>query len=142
MTFFIDDFKAAEKLFNLDRQIQCPDGFKMVIRVHPSAPHVNLNTEVREKMKLAMAKRYNSATKALDLTKFHADPDLQDFFCGLGRPVIFLAAVDIILANIPDLEALNLHDNKIQIIVQSKKLSQKFPNLKILHMGNNRVRKI
>lgn len=139
MTFYIDEFKVAEKLYSLDRQIQCSDGFKMIIRVHSGSPHVDVNAELKERMKLTMAKRYNSATKALDLTKFHADPDLQDYFCGLCKPIIFLAVIDIISENIPELEALNLQDNKIQILIQVKKLNQKLPNLKILHMANNKV---
>lgn len=139
MTFYIDDYKTAEKLFNLDRQIQCPDGFKMIVKVNPGSPHVEIGADMKEKMKLVMAKRYNAVTKALDLTKFHADPELQDYFCWLGKPVIFVAVVEIIAENIPELEALNLFDNKIQILINMKKLADKIPNLKILHLGKNKV---
>ena len=50
-----------------------------------------------------------------------------------------LAAIDIIAENIPDLEALNLNDNKLHGIEHLKILSTKLKNLKILYMGDNRV---
>lgn len=65
--------------------------------------------------------------------------ELADIFCALFRPVIMLAAIDIIAENIPDLEALNLNDNKLHGIEHLKILSTKLKNLKILYMGDNRV---
>ncbi|CAH1116234.1 unnamed protein product [Phaedon cochleariae] len=142
VTFYVDDYKIAEKLNNLDREIQMPNGFRLFVRVHAGCPNVDMNAATKEKMKLVMAKRYNDATKALDLTRFHADPDLQDCFCALFKPIVFLAVVDIIGENIPQLEALNLYDNKIQVLNYLKKANKKMPNLKILHMGNNKVREL
>uniref|UniRef100_S4PL34 Nuclear RNA export factor 1 n=2 Tax=Pararge aegeria TaxID=116150 RepID=S4PL34_9NEOP len=115
------------------------DGFKLVVIVRNSVPNVVIDDSMKEKMKLAMAKRYNAATKALDLTKFHADPDLCDIFCALFRPMIMLAAIDIIAENIPDLEALNLNDNKLHGIEHLKIMCPKLKNLKILYLGDNRI---
>uniref|UniRef100_A0A1E1WJI8 Uncharacterized protein n=1 Tax=Pectinophora gossypiella TaxID=13191 RepID=A0A1E1WJI8_PECGO len=137
--FYVDDVKIAEKLYNADRKIIMSDGFKLVLIVKNSVPNVAIDAEMKEKMKLTMAKRYNAATKALDLTKFHADPDLADIFCALFRPMIMLAAIDIIAENIPDLEALNLNDNKLHGLEHMKILATKFKNLKILYMGDNRI---
>ncbi|XP_028128497.1 nuclear RNA export factor 1 isoform X1 [Diabrotica virgifera virgifera] len=142
VNFYVDDFKAAQKLNNLDRQIQLPNGFKLLIRVFAGTPNVEMTDSLKEKIKLTMAKRYNAPTKALDLTKFHADPDLQNYFCALFKPIVFLAVIEIIAENIPDLEALNLYDNKIQLLNFLKKLDKKIPNLKILHIGNNKIRDI
>lgn len=72
-TFYVDDVKIAEKLFYADRKIVMSDGYRLAVIVRNSVPHVNVDANMKEKMKLAMAKRYNAATKALDLTKFHAD---------------------------------------------------------------------
>lgn len=119
-----------------------PDGFKLSIRVRPGVPQVQIDANVKERMKLVMAKRYNAATKALDLTKFHADPDLKDIFCALSRPSIMLAAIDIMEANIPDLEALNLNDNRIHLLDHFKCMAKKLPNLKILYLANNRVSRL
>lgn len=137
--FYLDDIKIAQTLLNNDRRITLPDGFKMLIRVRNNIPQVQIDANLKEKMKLAMAKRYTAATKALDLTKFHADADLRDIFCALFRPTIMLAAIDIIAENIPDLEALDLSDNKIHLLDHLKCLATKLPSLKILHMANNKV---
>lgn len=135
----MDDYKVAEKLHSLHRNIQMPDGFQLNIHVNPGTPHVEMTPELKEKMKLTMAKRYNAISKALDLSKFHMDPDLQENFCSLSKPIVFLAAVQIIAENIPELEALNLHENKIAMLMQVKGIEKKMPNLKILHIGNNKV---
>lgn len=137
--FYVEDVKTAEKLFNADRKITMSDGFRLCIIVKNAVPNIQIDAEMKEKMKLAMAKRYNATTKALDLTKFHVDPDLSDIFCALFRPMIMNAAIDIIAENIPDLEALNLNDNKLHGIEHLKVLAQKFKNLKILYMGDNRI---
>ncbi|XP_068628655.1 nuclear RNA export factor 1 [Battus philenor] len=137
--FYVDDVKIAEKLFQADRKIVMPDGFKLVVIVRNTVPNVTVDADMKEKMKLVMAKRYNPATKALDLTKFHTDPDLSEIFCALFRPVIMLAAIDIISDNIPDLEALNLNDNKLHGLEHMKILSTKLKNLKILYLGDNRI---
>ncbi|XP_075976649.1 nuclear RNA export factor small bristles [Anticarsia gemmatalis] len=137
--FYVDDVKLAEKLFNADRKIIMSDGFKLMVIVRNAVPNVVVDADMKEKMKLTMAKRYNAATKALDLTKFHADPDLSDIFCALFRPAIMLAAIDIIAENIPDLEALNLNDNKLHGIEHLKALANKLKSLKILYMGDNRI---
>ncbi|KAG6460833.1 nuclear RNA export factor 1 [Manduca sexta] len=137
--FYVDDVKIAERLYHADRKITMSDGFKLVVIVRNAVPNITIDADMKEKMKLTMAKRYNAATKALDLTKFHADPDLTDIFCALFRPMIMLAAIDIIAENIPDLEALNLNDNKLHGLEHLKILSSKFKNLKILYMGDNRI---
>lgn len=137
--FYVDDQKMAQALLSADRKIQTMDGFRLSIKVKNSIPQVQIDDNFKERMKLAMAKRYNAATKALDLTKFHADPDLRDIFCALFRPTIMLTAIDIISENIPDLEALNLADNRIHLLEHFKCLHRKLPNLKILHMANNRI---
>lgn len=140
MTFYLDDYVVAEKLHSFNRDIQCPDGFLLMIRVFSGSPNVDITSNMKEKMKTAMAKRYNATTKALDLTKFHADPDLQDLFCALFKPIILQAVFNIISENIPEIEALNLHDNRLQILSHLKRMCTKLPNLKILHLGNNKVR--
>lgn len=137
----MDDYKLADKLHNLDQQIQLPDGFRLGIRVHSGSPNVDVNANMKEKMKLTMAKRYNAVNKALDLTRFHADPDLKDLFCALFKPIILLSVMDIISENIPEIEAINLHENRIQVLSHLRKLDKKLPNLKILHLGNNKVSK-
>lgn len=139
VSFYIDEYRLADKLNNLDRQLPLPNGFKLHLRVNPGFPNVEVNQTVKEKIKLVMAKRYNAVNKSLDLSKFHSDPDLQDFFCVLFKPVILVVVLDIIAENIPELEAINLFDNRLTSFNTIKKLSNKIPNVKILHIGKNNV---
>lgn len=137
--FYVEDFDVAEKILRQDKKIDLPDGFKMLIRVRGSVPQVRVDAALKERMKLAMANRYNAQTKAMDLTKFHTDPQLRDVFCALSRPPIITAAIEIIAENIPDLEALSLNENKLGSIDHLKIITTKLPNLKILYLGDNRV---
>jgi len=111
----------------------------MIVIVRHGTPPVNLDESIKERMKNAMVKRYNALTRALDLSQFHADPELLDVFCALFRPTVMLAALDVIAKNIPDLEALNLSNNKIHLLDHLKIMSQKLPKLKILYITNNRI---
>lgn len=140
--FYVDDLESAQKLSDSDRQIQMPSGHQMRVLVTNNVPQSNVDEGVVERMKLAMVKRYNVATKALDLTKFHSDPDLLDIFCALFRPSFMTQAFKIIGENIPQLEALNLNDNKINLMTHFQELATKVPNLKILYLGKNKVDKL
>lgn len=129
----------AKILANVDRTIEMPNGFKLIVKVRNGTPPVKLDANTRERMKLVIAKRYNPLTKALDLTQFHLDVDLRDIYCGLSRMPIFDAATNIITENIPELEALNVDGNKIHTLELFRKLLAKLPNLTILYMANNKV---
>ncbi|XP_075154677.1 nuclear RNA export factor small bristles isoform X2 [Haematobia irritans] len=137
--FFVDDFAIALRLLQLERSVQMSDGYRLFIRVRDSCPIVSVDEEFKEKMKLAMAKRYNAHTKALDLTKFHADPDFRQTFVGLFRTPVMSAALDIIQKNIPDLEALNLNDNNLNSMESFKSIETRLPHLKILYLGGNNI---
>lgn len=49
------------------------------------------------------------------------------------------AVLDIVSEHIPDLEALNLDGNKLQLIEKLNVLDKKFTKLKILYLGDNKV---
>ncbi|KAF7271883.1 hypothetical protein GWI33_015302 [Rhynchophorus ferrugineus] len=142
VVFYVDDYKTADKLLSLSHQVQLPNGFKLIVKVHPGSPAVDITPQLKEKMKLVMAKRYNSLNKALDLTKFHADPDLKNDFCALFKPQILIAVLDIIGNEIPDLEALSLNDNRLMFLEGMKKSINKLNNVKIFHLRNNKLRDI
>lgn len=108
-------------------------------RVRSGIPMVAIDDAVKEKMKVTMAKRYNVATKALDLSRFNADPDLKLTFCPLFRSNVMSAVLDIICENIPDLEAINLNDNGMSGMEAFKGVEKRLPNLKILYLGDNKV---
>lgn len=139
--FYVDDNKVAVALLECDRKITTTDGYKLVIKItKPPFPQCEIDAKLKERLKQAMAKRYVHATNALDLSRFHRDPDLiSDYFCALFRPQILKAVLDIVSEHIPDLEALNLDGNKLQIIERLSILNQKFLKLRILYIGDNRI---
>lgn len=139
VAFFVDDYAIAHRLQQIERSVQMSDGCRLFIRVRASCPIVSVDEEFKEKMKLVMAKRYNPQTKALDLAKFHADPDFRNMFVGLFRAPVMSAALDIIQKNIPDLVALNLNENYITSMETFKNVEQRLPHLKILYLANNNV---
>lgn len=139
VVFFVDDYAIAQRLQHIERSVQMSDGYRLFIRVRASCPIVSVDEEFKEKMKLAMAKRYNAQTKALDLTKFHADSDFRNMFVGLFRTPVMSAALDIIQTNIPDIEALNLNENNIASMESFKNVEHRLPHLKILYLATNNV---
>ncbi|XP_069679720.1 nuclear RNA export factor 1 [Periplaneta americana] len=140
-SFYVDDSYAAEKLASIDRRITTTKGFKLLVKVKPGIPRVELDSELKEKIKGAMVKRYNANLKALDLSRFHTDQDLVDNYAvALFRPNMMIAVLNIIVDNIPELAALDLSNNKLYSVENLSVLSHKIPNLKVLHIGKNRIR--
>ncbi|PBC33408.1 nuclear RNA export factor 1 [Apis cerana] len=142
--FYVDDNKIAMALADSDRKITTTDGFKLQVRVSKAGfPQCEIDSKLKERLKQAMAKRYVHETNALDLSRFHRDPDLiTDYFCALFRPVMLKAVLDIVSEHIPDLEALNLDGNKLQLIEKLNVLDKKFTKLKILYLGDNKIKDI
>ncbi|KAK0074006.1 hypothetical protein PV326_012835, partial [Microctonus aethiopoides] len=141
--FYVDDHQAAYHLLECDRRITTDDGFKLGIKVRPGYPNCEVDDVLKERMKLAMAKRYVAETNSLDLSQFHRDPELvQDYFCALFRPIMLTSVLDIVAEAIPNLHALNLSNNKFSIIEKLNVLWKKFPNLKILYIGDNKLKEL
>jgi len=116
------------------------DGFKLQVKVKPGFPVYDIDDKLKERLKQAMGKRYVQDTNALNLSKFHRDPDLcSDYFCALFHPIMLITVLDIVAEHIPNLEALNLEGNKLQNIERLSILTKKFSKLKILFIGDNKV---
>ncbi|XP_011632449.1 nuclear RNA export factor 1-like [Pogonomyrmex barbatus] len=144
-SFYVDDFKMANALVNCDRKIIMTDGFKLQVKLgqRKEFPVCEINDKLKERLKQAMEKRYIRETNALDLSKFHLDPDLvSDYFCALFHPDILMTVLNIVAEYIPNLEILNLEDNKLQNIERLSILSDKFLKLKIFYIGKNKIRDI
>ncbi|XP_043478525.1 nuclear RNA export factor 1-like [Leptopilina heterotoma] len=141
--FFVDNASTATKLQRLDNQISTNDGFKLKIRVRPGSPVFEINDAFKERLKQAMNKRYSQETNALDLSRFHLDPELaDDYFCALNKSPVLQTVLDIVATHIPNLEALNLDGNKLHSIERLNMLKTKLEKLKILYVGDNKIREI
>jgi hypothetical protein len=47
---------------------------QLLVKVRRGLQHVEMDSAMKEKLKAAMVKRYNANFKALDLSRFHANP--------------------------------------------------------------------
>ncbi|KAK6644792.1 hypothetical protein RUM43_001065 [Polyplax serrata] len=141
--FYIEDFKIAKLFRNANRKILLADGHRMVIKVKADTPpDIPINDNLKEKIKLLMAKRYVPETKALDLSKFSSDPDFTgEVYCPINRPPIMKAIFQIISENISDIMAIKLDCNRISNFDHSISIDvKKLKNLKILHLEGNNIK--
>ncbi|XP_073983229.1 nuclear RNA export factor 1-like isoform X2 [Rhodnius prolixus] len=143
-TFTIEDHNAAEELLNADKRITVNDGFKINLQVRSFNPLVEIGSKITETMTKVMSSRYNPYTKALDLSKFHLDTNFlsENIFCPLNKENVMLAVIGIIYESIPDLVALDLSNNKLSSLNCMKSMVEKVASLKILHIGQNKIRDI
>ncbi|KAF7992070.1 hypothetical protein HCN44_001395 [Aphidius gifuensis] len=138
--FYIDDFKVAKKLLSFDRKITTPDGFKIIIKVTQQSPPSKIDDVTKNRIRLAMEKRYSSVLNALDLSAFHHDCDLvSEYYFPLNRNNVLTEVLDIVGAVLPTLGALKLDKNNFGSIHKLSILGAKFANLKILHIGDNKI---
>jgi nuclear RNA export factor len=138
-SFFVDDFSVAEKLASVSNRITTCKGLKLLVKVRPALPYMVIDYTVKGKIKTVMAKRYNVDLKTLDLTTFYKDADLTDIAVALFSPSLMLVVLEIIEENFPDLEVLDLTDNKLYSLDSLSELSVKLPQLRILNIGRNRL---
>lgn len=105
--FYVDSKETADKLAECNKKITMFDNNKLQVRVRPGFPVCEADSVPKEKLKAAMAKRYNQQNNALDLSCFYHDPDLvEDYFCALFRPRMLITVLEIVADAIPKLEAL------------------------------------
>ena len=140
--FYVETREQANNLKSMDNKIAMPDQKNLIVRVETSAPpQVTLNEQVMDKMKLVMSSRYNVAGKALNLRAFHSDDKFvgDDVYCPLNRSTVMGNIVNVITDNIPEIEAIDFSDNRIPTLDHFSTLAEKAPNVKILHLNDNRV---
>ncbi|XP_054731276.1 nuclear RNA export factor 1 [Anastrepha obliqua] len=139
ISFYVDNHRIAERLDGLERAVQMPDGFRPYVSVRAACPPTPINDQLKARMEVVMAKRYNAQTKALDMSSFHTDPDFRGMFCGIFRSPVMAVAIGIMEKNIPDLVALNLNNNNISSMEAFKNAHVRLRNLRILYLADNRI---
>uniref|UniRef100_A0A8D8Q7F2 Nuclear RNA export factor 1 n=1 Tax=Cacopsylla melanoneura TaxID=428564 RepID=A0A8D8Q7F2_9HEMI len=141
-SFFVSNFDLAEKMYLSRGRIKTVTNHSLALFVGSGTPYVELNNDTKEKIKLVMAKRYNGENKALDLSKFYADPDFLEanIFAPLDRSNVMTCVCNIIDENLPDLYALNLSENKLYYRESFVSLAKVIPRLKILYLSQNSIK--
>lgn len=139
--FFVEDAAAADNLVSLNKKITLHDGHKLTLIVKFSpAPNLPMDSELKEKIKLVMARRYNSETLTLNLSQFHLDEELcTQYYTPLSRDNVLQTVVDIIGEHIPNVVAIDASNNKIFNLDQMKPLITKTPSLRSLNLGKNKL---
>ncbi|XP_078314032.1 nuclear RNA export factor 1-like isoform X2 [Crassostrea virginica] len=140
--FFVQEKQEANAIRSQDKKIQLPNGFKMIVLVKPSPPPVSeINNEALEKLKVCMSARYDPATKALNLSCLAKDQSLaaENLFMALSRRSVMTSVIKVIEENIPELEELDLSDNRLISLETLRDLPQKALNVKKLNLGKNRL---
>ena len=88
-------------------------------------------------------RRYTQATKSMDLSMFQRDFDfVSDYICALPWPLGLEVVFIVLSENMPDLKALNLNGNILDIGLILRMVKLKLVSLKILHTGENSIRDI
>ncbi|KAK2159529.1 hypothetical protein LSH36_151g02042 [Paralvinella palmiformis] len=145
--FYIQGSQPATALKACSRRITNARGFKIVVIVNPSDPPVSekVTPEIMEKLKICMSNRYDASTKSLNLSSLEKDEDLnkENIRLVFGKLAIMKDVFNIIQENIPELEALDIRDNKLgSLAILEKYFPSKAPNVVRLNLGNNTIKSI
>ncbi|KAI0209380.1 Nuclear RNA export factor 1 [Lamellibrachia satsuma] len=141
--FFVDSRRTAEAICALSKRITKKDGFKMLILMQRGgSAAVPLSEDTVTKLKVCMSKRYDPATKTLNLEKLYYDTDLssEGIRMVLSRRTVMSSIINIIKENIPELTSLSLNSNKLYSVDLMHTLREAAPDLVRLDLGNNVIR--
>ncbi|KAJ8309187.1 hypothetical protein KUTeg_014061 [Tegillarca granosa] len=143
--FFLKDSNAAESMGKFRNRFTLPNGMKMILIVKPSGPPYTIMDEDKiEKLKVCMSGRYDPPTKTLNLSSLYEDPGLlqDNLYLALNRNNIMSEVVKIIEENIPELEALDISNNRLMSLSTIGDLTKKAPNVVKLNIGKNSLHHI
>jgi len=142
--FYVEARQQANALSALDKQIRLQDGSALNIRADPSPPPTMvINDDAIEKIKTVMSQRYNPANKALDMKSFHSDRSFlgESVYAPLSRALCMKKVVQIINENIPEVEAIDFSDNRMQDM-STFAAAYSSRAIKILYLANNKLENI
>ncbi|XP_074662388.1 nuclear RNA export factor 1-like isoform X2 [Tubulanus polymorphus] len=140
--FLVQDTRVAQAIRSVNKRITMPNGFKMIITMQEtSPPNPPLDDDTVEKLKLCMSNRYDPQTKSLNLSSLATDEELskEKIFLPLSRVTVFDKVVAIVEEFIPEVESIDLSENKLYNLLSASKLS-KMKNLKKLNLSKNVLR--
>ncbi|KAL3887113.1 hypothetical protein ACJMK2_027069 [Sinanodonta woodiana] len=143
--FYVQDKTCADALYALSRKITLANGYKLVIIVVPSSPpYIPITDEDIDKLKLCMSKRYDPASKTLNLSNLYNDADLQaqNLRMALCSRQVMASVIKIIGDNIPELVALDVSDNNLSSLDHLAALTEKAPCVTKLNLGKNKLRNV
>ena len=141
-SFHVESPSAASALKLLDKKVSLTHNFLIKVKVAPSpAPKHELNSEVKEKIKVAMSNRYNVTEKILNLKNFHNDPMFvgEAAYVPLARSNVMNNVIRVIGEHIPDVVGIDFSENKLPALDHFSLLEDYAPNLNMLNISKNRL---
>ena len=142
--FLVDSYDVARSLKSKNRvafgeSIGVSDKFNIKVTDSPPAPNPSVTPELGEIIANVIIERYRPETRSLDLSRFQEDVRFinESVFVSLTRISVASKVVEIIEKNFPELEALNLSNNKLPRFRHFFRLLEVCENLKIIHLNNN-----
>ena len=132
----------AETLMGISRRIRTNTGQLLTIHANKAPlPCANLDDRLIEVIKTAMSRLYNLETRVMDLSNFRQADEFKKhgLFIAPGKANITRTITQIITENTPDLQALNLRENKMNFLEFLRPLASKCFSLKALDLSKNKV---
>lgn len=162
--FFVEGSKAAEALKRVSHKITVKDGSKLIVSVRPSPPPQNqtnnfpvrevhdgssrggdsLDDATKQVLRECLSKRYDNMAKAIDLSDlFHDEVLNSNNVQGvLSRYWLASGIVKIIGENCPEVQSLDLSNNRLKSLDGFKDLAKETSNLKHIKISNNQLRAV
>ncbi len=141
--FYVQGDTPGNKIRDVNRKIQMPNGIKMVIQVYACrAPQSNAglgDSQTEEKLKVVMSNRYIPSSKSLNLSNLYNDSDLNKEGLHLPLSKFSRTVLKIIQENIPELEILDVSNNRLYMS-NLRDLPTKAPNVKSLNLRDNSIK--
>ncbi|OTF80139.1 nuclear RNA export factor 1-like protein, partial [Euroglyphus maynei] len=138
-SFYVNGQDKADTLRGLSRRIKTNSGHNLIILTQRSPPPlIQMNDQYLELIKISMSSQYDHHTNIMDLSRFRHCKHLknQGLYIMLNRPNILANIIRLINENAPNTIAINLSDNKLQILEPLKELSA-LNQLKALNLSKN-----
>ncbi|XP_032575698.1 nuclear RNA export factor 1 [Drosophila sechellia] len=142
--FLVDNLLSANRLKRLQDEVAVINTCqKIEVRVTPGLPKSVMGTQITEEfttaVEVALRSRYEVASRTLDLSRFHASPELAVHFCPL-HVVKLLETVLVLSSQIfPHVTGIVLSNNYLCSLKAFAGNSQRFASLERLDISANRI---
>nr|XP_016933936.1 nuclear RNA export factor 1 [Drosophila suzukii] len=143
--FLVDNLLSANRLKRLQEEVAVLyTRQKIEVQVTPGLPKSVINAQITEEfttaMEAAIKLRYEPATRTLDLSRFHASPELRLHFCPL-HVVKLLESVLVLAGHVfPQLTGIVLSNNYLCTLKAFAGIAHNFASLERLDISANRIK--
>ncbi|KAG5867426.1 hypothetical protein JTB14_037673 [Gonioctena quinquepunctata] len=129
---------AVQKLCNDNLTVPNPGSSRplKISIILKFATTADFKIDVQKNILSVLTKRYDVATRTLDLIKIHEDSELTEF-CPMSQPKIMFFLLHLAKTLVPSPERYLMNDNRIKILNPLEALSGNIVNVTCLDLRNN-----